>query len=247
MLDDVEAVVFDLGGTLVEYALPSWPAMLGQCVDAAYGFLVRPQQQWPPPAAPMPSPAEAQMRRRRIGRDTALLHRVTMGLRRIIRAVSSRTLPAIAEACARPLMATGRVYEDALPTLRTLRVRGYRLGLISNTPWGTPDYLWEKQVEKFHLAPLMDVRLFSSGVGIRKPDPRIFREALRRLGTAAARAIFVGDSPREDVAGARGVGMRTALVVRQNGLRKAQKSISEADLYIPTLAELLTHLSARPN
>ncbi len=236
MFTGVKAVLFDLGGTLVEYAVPSWPAALGQCVDAVYGFLIRPEEERFPPAASVPPPDEAHARRGPARPDTPLPHRITMALRRMVRGASGRTLPAIAEACARPLMATGRICEDTLPVLEVLRARGYRLGLVSNTPWGTPDYLWEKQIEKFGLTPLLDVRLFSSGVGFRKPDPRIFREALGQLGVAAGRAVFVGDSPRDDIAGAHGAGLRTVLIARRPCFPDAVDPPPDAS--IQTLADL---------
>jgi len=55
----------------------------------------------------------------------------------------------------------------------------------------------------------LDVVVFSSDVGVRKPSPEIFRRALDSLGVAAERALFVGDRLVADVRGARDVGMRT--------------------------------------
>jgi len=240
---DIQVVLFDFGRTLAEYDLPSWPSALGRCVDGIYGFLVRPSEELAPPAASIPSPEKAHAARGALRPDHPLPHRVAMGLRRVVRAVSGRTLPAIAEACARPIMATGRIYEDSLPTLEALRLRGYRMGLVSNTPWGTPHYLWEKQVEKFALAPLLEVCLFSSGVGYRKPHPTIFREALRRLGIRSEHALFVGDTPAEDMAGAHAVGMRTVLITR--GAAPEGADSCGADAIIPSLGALLALLPER--
>jgi FMN phosphatase YigB (HAD superfamily) len=239
-LEQVEAVLFDMGGTLVDYPLPSRPALAVRCVRGAISFLVRPEAELLPPAARLPSPEVAHGRRRRAGPETALAHRAAIALRRVIRAVSGHTLPQMAEACLRPIVIEGRAYGDTLTTLRALVERGYRLGLISNTPWGTPDYLWEQQAEKFGLAGLLQVRLFSSDVGVRKPDPRIFLEALRRLGVPPERALFVGDAPVEDIGGAAGVGMRTALVVR--GGRFPDACRHPPDLRVSGLQELLDHL-----
>ena len=50
--------------------------------------------------------------------------------------------------------------------------------------------------------------LDSVKVGIRKPDPAIFRLALDELGTSPERTVHVGDSLRDDVDGALAVGMR---------------------------------------
>jgi putative hydrolase of the HAD superfamily len=236
----MQAVLFDLGGTLVEYSLPAWPTLLAQSIDALYAFLVRPEADLLPPAAEIPAPDRAAALRSTAGPDTALPHRITVALRRMVRAASGRTLPRMAEACARPAMAGGRLYDDTLGALGALRDRGYRLGLVSNTPWGTPDYLWENQVRRFGLADLLEVRLFSSGIGFRKPDVRIFREALARLGFSPARALFVGDNPVTDVAGARAAGMHTAWIVRGDPAPKVRGE--PPDLRIRSLADLLDHL-----
>jgi putative hydrolase of the HAD superfamily len=56
----------------------------------------------------------------------------------------------------------------------------------------------------------------SACVGVRKPDPRIFRHALDALRLAPRDAVFVGDSATRDMAGARGVGMPHAWLVRRD-------------------------------
>jgi len=243
VLERVEAVLFDMGGTLVDYPLPSRPAIVVRCLRGAVASLLRPEEELPPRVAHLPTPEVAHGRRRRPDPGTALAHQAAVALRRIIRAVSGRTLPQLAEACLRPIVAEGRVYDDTVPTLETLRSRGYRLGLVSNTPWGTPDYLWEQQTARFGLTELLPVRLFSSDVGVRKPDARIFLEAAQQVGVAPDRTLFVGDTPAEDIAGAVGVGMRTALIARGGTFPDACRHAP--DLCISTVRELLDHLPPR--
>jgi len=241
VLSDIEAILFDLGDTLVSYPVPRWPIMARRCLAGVYGYLVRPEAELPPPAAAVPGPEEARARRAVPGPDTALPHRVMLALRRVVRSISGRTLPRMAEACTRPLVADGRLFADALPTILALRGRGYRLGLVSNTPWGTPDYLWERQVERFALAPHFEVRIFSSVIGFRKPDARIFKAALQRLGVAAGRTLFVGNDPQADIEGAQDAGLRAALIARP-GYDTAAAANVRPDLRVRTLTELLAHL-----
>ena len=59
------------------------------------------------------------------------------------------------------------------------------------------------------LADRLDIAVFSSEVGVRKPDPRIFRRALAALGAEPENALFVGDRLYEDVRGAGELGMTT--------------------------------------
>src|SRR5205814_10055227 len=72
-------------------------------------------------------------------------------------------------------------------------------------------------VEAWEQSPLrerLDATVFSYEVGIRKPDPRIFRRALDAVGAAPAEALFVGDGGSDELRGARAVGMASVLVTR---------------------------------
>jgi putative hydrolase of the HAD superfamily len=89
-------------------------------------------------------------------------------------------------------------------TLHTLHQRGLKLGVISN---GSTDSQNTK-LEVMGIRPLFSVVLISEEVGIRKPDPRIFRMGLEKLAVNASEAIFIGDNPVLDVAGAMAVGIR---------------------------------------
>jgi FMN phosphatase YigB (HAD superfamily) len=57
-----------------------------------------------------------------------------------------------------------------------------------------------------------DAVLDSGKLGVEKPDPRIFEAALARFGTAASRALHLGDTYATDVVGARAAGLRAALI-----------------------------------
>jgi putative hydrolase of the HAD superfamily len=59
------------------------------------------------------------------------------------------------------------------------------------------------------LGERLDVAVFSSEIGKRKPHPAIFEAVLERLGVAAEQAVFVGDRRFEDVRGAKELGMTT--------------------------------------
>lgn len=98
---------------------------------------------------------------------------------------------------------------DAVPTLLRLRARGVKTGLVSNAPF--PPALLHRQLEHVGLAPLLDVALFSSEVGKRKPSPVIYETALARLGLQAADVLFVGDRVDWDYEAPRRLGMRAVI------------------------------------
>ena len=91
--------------------------------------------------------------------------------------------------------------------LDALRGRGLKLGLVSNA--FDPGWLLRRDLDQMSLTGRLDVAVFSSEVGVRKPHPAIFERALDELGVAPEQALFVGDSRRADVAGAHALGMTT--------------------------------------
>ena len=90
----------------------------------------------------------------------------------------------------------------AVETIATLRERGLKTGLITVCSEDVVS-LWEET--DFH--GLFDAEVFSAAVGLRKPDPRIYRLALEQLGVDAEDAMFVGDGANDELGGAERVGM----------------------------------------
>jgi HAD superfamily hydrolase (TIGR01509 family) len=95
--------------------------------------------------------------------------------------------------------------------LESLRDRGLRLGLVSNAL--DPPELLHRDLEQLGVAERLDVAVFSSEVGWRKPHPAIFERALAALEVRAERALFVGDTIATDIAGAAVLGMHTCQAV----------------------------------
>jgi HAD superfamily hydrolase (TIGR01662 family) len=101
------------------------------------------------------------------------------------------------------------LYDDVPETLRELRERGVRLGLISNSHRCLASFQ-----SHFELDGLISVSVSSSEHGFMKPHPSIFRAALELMRVAASDATMVGDSFAHDVVGARQAGMRAILLSR---------------------------------
>ena len=83
----------------------------------------------------------------------------------------------------------------------------------------------------------VDTILISDADGISKPQPEIFYRALQRLNANPAHAVFVGDQPEVDMAGARAAGMR-AIWRRDPRVSR----VVEDDAVIEELGDLLTLL-----
>ena len=98
------------------------------------------------------------------------------------------------------------VMEGVVPVLERLRSR-FRLGVVSNASGSV-----RAAFERIGLAGFFEVIVDSGVEGVEKPDPRIFRLALERMGERAERAAYVGDIYHVDVVGARAAGLRPVLL-----------------------------------
>lgn len=118
-----------------------------------------------------------------------------------------------------------RAYPDAEPALAALGDRGILRVCVSN--W---DYALDEVLERCGLAAHLDGVVTSAAVGARKPDPAIFIAALELAGCAADEALHVGDTPAEDIDGARAAGVEAVLIDREGGGSIA--SLAEIEQYL---------------
>ena len=102
-----------------------------------------------------------------------------------------------------------RLFDDARPALEALAGRGLKLGVVSNfEPW-LEDVLALEGVDHLFAAVAISGKL-----GVAKPDPEIFRVALKEAGAEPEATVHVGDQPVNDVAAARAVGITPVLIDR---------------------------------
>lgn len=102
------------------------------------------------------------------------------------------------------------VYDDVRPCLTELRDSNLRLGVISNWDDRLPGLL-----DELDLLDFFDTVVFSSGLGLEKPNPGIFDHCLRELGVPAHRALHVGDHAIHDIEGAHAAGMEALRIDRR--------------------------------
>jgi putative hydrolase of the HAD superfamily len=222
MLTNIEAVVFDLDGTLL---------------DRRRSFERFVQDQWE-----RHSQVLQRVRRPEYVRTLIELDRDGYGPRReLFAGMTARfDLPSeLGETLLRDYRAgfpnACSLFADAASTLSALRVSGFKLGLITN---GSVR-MQSGKLECLALGPAFDTVLISEAEGVHKPDVEIFRRALERLDTSADRAVFVGDHPEVDVSGARGAGMKS--IWRRD---PAVSRTVEADAIIDELGDLLRILDS---
>ena len=90
-----------------------------------------------------------------------------------------------------------RCYDDVVDTVRTLRERGHPMGIVTSKS----EYLAMRGLVHVGLAKYMDTIVGCDGSARHKPDPEPVRIALHRLDCPPERALFVGDSVHDVIAG----------------------------------------------
>jgi putative hydrolase of the HAD superfamily len=225
------AVIFDLFGTLVhELPRDEFYATVDAIADAVGADRGSFRARW-----------DATAPRRQTGGFADMASNVRAICHELGVTVSDDTMAAA-------LAPRGRMYDrwfrprdGALETLGTLRRRGYRLALVSMCAPDTPA-MWRAS----SLAGSVDVEVFSSEVGLRKPDPAIYRLAASRLEVACEGCVYVGDGAYGELTGAAAVGMVPYLLL-DPGVDRAAMLTPERDAWSgATIADLREVLGMVP-
>lgn len=101
------------------------------------------------------------------------------------------------------------LYPEALEVVAAV-AQVAQVGMITNGP----TEIQRPKIELLAIAAHFPVIVVSGEVGVSKPAPAIFAIALERCGSAAAEAVYVGDSAEYDILGAHAAGLRAVWVNR---------------------------------
>jgi putative hydrolase of the HAD superfamily len=130
-------------------------------------------------------------------------------------------------------------------TIKKLHLMGFRQGIVSNVTAASFTF---KRLKHYRIDSFMETVILSCVTGIRKPDPAIFRLALRELGIEAEECVYVGDQISRDLTGGRNVGMGRVILFRPlSGETENVASEGEnlrPDLYINNFLELSAYMSS---
>ncbi len=235
----IKAVLFDLGETLLHYGKVNVNALLEQAARLSYRFLRE-----------CNSLQEKTQSFRRYHRLTAfhirwrylcshLSHREFNGLtllRQILRKMKITLAPDQLEELAwlwyKPAADLATMEPNLHQHLRKLRAMSLDLAIISNT--FSPAQVIDRHLQQLDLLQFFPLRQYSSDTIFRKPDRRIFQDTLQKLNIAPDQAIMVGDRIREDIRGARKLGIKAVL---KRGLNNKHKNVNNTPV-IHAIAEL---------
>ena len=126
---------------------------------------------------------------------------------------------------------TYQLFEDSIPTLEALRGK-YKLGVISDT--------WPSIVpvlEEFGLPGYFDTLTYSFEVGCFKPDPRMFADALGKMGLPPEQCVFIDDTA-QNLVGAQKLGIQPVQIRKKPGADPCPQGMLSIDK-ISGILELL--------
>lgn len=112
----------------------------------------------------------------------------------------------------------------------------YKIGLISNFTHAPVIYAG---LQLLRINQFLNVVCVSDAIGWRKPHTKIFIEAMHRLNVSSEQAVFIGDSPLEDIKGAKTLGLKTIFVPSQfYNLEDLKASRQEPDMIVEGICDL---------
>ncbi|MGB8657946.1 MAG: HAD family hydrolase [Candidatus Zixiibacteriota bacterium] len=213
MKTKLKAILFDMGSTLLEFENSTWEVLGRACSEKGYEFLKERNLNIPGFEA-FSGLLRDEFLKARAGVEESLrefkFEKVAWDFLGNLKLISSDGLyESFLEVYYKPIMDQVTLIDGAKEVLRYFKGTELKIGLVSNTIF--PERFHLIELRRFGLEPYLDIHLFSSEVGVRKPHPEIFLKALSELSVDACQAVFVGDRLVEDVGGAQKVGMKGIL------------------------------------
>jgi len=235
---ELQAIIFDMGGTLIEFERSPWDLTQLAEINEMYAFLAR--RNGSVPSLTVFRHAYKELWNK--ARDISISSCRELDLGALLENVCLRTgiepddqlVQELVRVHYAPVRRQLTLYPDVMATLETMRARGYKMALLSNTMW--PRAFHEADLEKFQLLSFFDVRFFSSDFPFRKPHPAIFHAAAEALGVPPENSAYVGDFPERDVVGAHNAGMKA--ILKYHPLRTVPPSVVP-DICIREVRDLL--------
>ncbi len=244
-VDDLQAVLFDLGDTLVHFQTVRPREFLEAGTRPAHQRLLELGFRPPSYRAYLRAVQWRFLRElvwsRIMRREARLIEAFHRLHHRLGMKVDAPQMEELVSCCVAPFRKMFSVDGEAHRVITRLEKSGFRLGLVSNTFF--PGIAIDDVLRREGLLERFPVRVYSSDVGYMKPDPRIFQAALQRLGVEAERTLFIGDRLDKDVKGPARLGMKTMLLVRSGTMPRGRV---RPDYVVRGLSEIPEALGAEP-
>ncbi|MCS7120975.1 MAG: HAD family hydrolase [Nitrososphaerota archaeon] len=219
----IEAILFDLGGTLIKTASPH---IILEKILAAHGIQSQPERIF---KAYEESSLEIKPEEYLLPYED--FWRLFNG--RILRKIGVQDDGRLADAITTEWWdnADLSLYPDVRETLKEIRKLGLKTGIVTN---GYSDDITEV-LRRTYLDGQFEVLIGADSVGARKPSPAIFLYATDKLRVYPSNVLFVGDDLKMDYNGAEKAGLKPLLIDREGLVRASVRKVS-------SLREILNHI-----
>ncbi|MBN2230730.1 MAG: HAD family hydrolase [Candidatus Thorarchaeota archaeon] len=206
----VQAVIFDLGNTLIKYyTREEFPEILKEAIENCTRILSDKGQLFVQKEL-----IQERVKKHNHGSPGNKVYPLEQRLASIFELTDETMLRELCTAFMKPILKTSKLYDEVLPVLRELKRRNYTVAVLTNTPWGCPSNIWISELDRYDLTEYINTAVCCYDVGWRKPDPRPFKHLLNILNLEPKQCLFVGDDPRWDIEGPQALGMKTLLIDR---------------------------------
>jgi putative hydrolase of the HAD superfamily len=230
-----DAVLFDLGNTLVSYYKTADFDPILRASIAAIGTVLG-QHGRPIDIEATYAVAKTLNRENVDGRVWPLGERLSTLAGEPTGVLAEPLMNELVDAFLGPIFSTAMVDPDAAALLLRLRADGLKTAIVSNTPWGSPSSRWRVELNRLGLLDCVDEVVFCVDVGWRKPAPQPFERAMSLLRTSPERTAFVGDDVRWDVLGAKSVGIEPILITNASPGEAGLKTIRKLTELLPLIS-----------
>jgi putative hydrolase of the HAD superfamily len=229
-----DAVLFDLGNTLVSYyKSDDFYPILKRSIAAICAVVSKHGR--PLDVDVMYAHAKTLNRENDDGRVWPLAERLVALIGEPAGVLPQQVMNELIDVFLEPIFSTAKVDPQAIEVLEQVRASGIRTAIVSNTPWGSPSAQWRDELNRLGLLDRVDEVVFCVDVGWRKPAPQPFQRALSLLHVLSERTVFVGDDVRWDVLGARRVGIEPIVISKSTMDEEGLKTIRELGELLPPI------------
>lgn len=212
----LKGILFDLGSTLIEFDNTEWGSLERNSLRQAYDFVARSNRmpEWNEFADSFLNTFhQAWIEADQTLKEIRLAEWVSRYLEKNHVISQDGIGSAFIEKYYQPIRKQISLIEGAVEVLREFKSEGYKIGLISNSSFPSEYHL--EELRQYGLKEYFDYLIFSHDYGFRKPHSGLFKTALQALKLKPEESVFVGDRLREDVGGAKKVGMKGILKFKE--------------------------------
>jgi len=206
---NIRGIIFDLGYTLIDYKETGWPEIRKEAIHRGYSILKSENPDLPEfdKFVVMFNTAKEKYRRRAF--DSMFGWNIIDVVNELFEKLEIKDISQSSQCFVETIYLIEQkqkiIDKNISKTLDTLKVRNYKMGIISNTIY--PAYLHENDLKRFGWDKYFDFQIYSSECKFRKPHKSIFENGIKKMNLQTEKIIYVGDRYKIDALGAQKVGL----------------------------------------